>query len=63
MEWRYSDSVLGLDTVRVILVGLINGLVSITCEIYKWNNNWQIHRLQKIYPIQTKATELRVVWN
>ena len=48
---------------RFILVGLINGLISITFEIYKWNNNGQIHRLQKIYPIQAKATELRVVWN
>lgn len=63
MEWRYSDSVLGLYRMRFILVGLINGLISITFEIYKWNNNGQIHRLQKIYPIQAKATELRVVWN
>lgn len=45
LEWRYLDSVLGLDRVRFILVGLINGLISITFEIYKWNNNWQIHRL------------------
>ena len=28
MEWRYSDSVLGLDRMRFILVGLILLLVS-----------------------------------